>query len=240
MKEKRELQIASIQPSLNAPLLSLKELAKRWGFSANLEELRQNEKALSLAPLALLVDLDSETPFYKFLEGQPCRVNIDKLERKRYLISGSVRAFRELYLELKEQKVSKALLIFLCQHFAELFEDLWPKHGIVPPVGINFRMITVGELEELALPIRMRHQYLLSQFFLPLEEVLELYELEIRPVLWQKETSGVRGFLPLTLIQYMAFLSHFLTQDHPLKELSRVLLYELRKRFPEPFGLLPD
>ena len=240
METVRELKIAPFQPPLNDPLPFFEELAPRLGFSAAPEDLRQNEKALSLAPLVLLVDLDSETPFHRFLEGQPCRVNIDKLERKRYLISGSVRAFRELYLELKEQKVSKALLIFLCQHFAELFEDLWPKHGIVPPAGINFRTITAGELEEFELPIKMRHQYLLGEFSLPWEDLPELYELEIRPVLWERAASCIRGFLPLPLIQYMALLSRFLNQEHPLREPARALLRELKERFPEPFGLLPD
>ncbi len=240
METTREIFISPLQPPLNEPLSYLRELAAKLGFSAAPEELRANEKALSLAGLVLVVELDSETPFHKFLEGQPCRVNIDKLERKRYLLSGSVRALRELYLELKEQKVSKALLIFLCRHFPELFEDLWPKHGIVPPAGINFRALTAGELENLELPIRMRHQYLLSRFSLPLEDVLEFYELEIKPIIWERDSSRVEGFLFLPLIQYMALLTRFLTGEHPLKETMRVLLQELKKRFPEPFGLLPD
>ncbi len=240
MEGKKELQIFPIQPTPNEPLTFLKEIARKLNCPDDPQKWRENEKILSLVSLVLLVDLDSETPFHKFLEGQPCQVNIDKLSRKRYVISGSIRSFRELYLELKEQKVSKALLIFLCQNFPELFEDLWPKHGLVPPVGIHFRTLTTQELKALELPLQMRHYYLLSRFSLELIDLLDFCELEIRPTILVKDSSWAQGFLYLPLIQYMALLSRFLGTEHPLKGLVRNLLQELKKCFPEPFGLLPD
>ena len=240
MEETPKIELLKTQAPLNAPLPFLQELGERLGFETTPEALRANDKALSLAGFVLEAHLDSETPFHRFLEGQPCRVNIDKIERKRYVLSGSVRAFRELYLEHKEQKVSKALLIFFCQHFPELFEDLWPKHGVVPPVGIEFKPLSQEALEGFELPLKLRHCYLLSSFRLKLEDLLELYELELRPVVWEKNEGLVSGFLFQPLLQYMALITRFITRDHPLKEAARRLLAELKTLHPEPFGLLED
>ncbi len=240
MKETPQFELLKTQAPLNDPLPFLKELGEKLGFETTPEALRANDKALGLAGFVLEVNLDSETPFHRFLEEQPCRVNIDKIERKRYVLSGSVKAFRELYLEHKEQKVSKALLIFFCQHFPALFEDLWPKHGVVPPVGIEFKPLSREDLESFELPLKLRHCYLLSSFRLKLENLLELYELELSPIPWEREENHVSGFLFQPLLQYMALITRFITRDHPLKEATRGLLAALKALYPEPFGLLEE
>ncbi len=240
MEEKKGIFVFKKQPPLNQPYAFLKEMGPELGFETEPEKLRANHKALSLAGLVLITELDSETPFHKFLEGQPCRINIDKLERKKYVLSGSVEAFREVYLEHKEQKVAKALLLFLCQHFPELFEDLWPKHGLVPPVGISLRRLSEEELAGFDLSIRLRHVYLLSSFNLSPAEALELFALDARPQIWHKTDESVKGFLFEPLLQYMALITRGLNEEHPLREYVRPLLDTLKKLYPEPFALIPE
>ncbi len=144
------------------------------------------EERLHTVALVLELSVDSETPVVKLLEQQPTSLNIDKLERRRYIISGSLAAFREFYREYKEQKVVKALLIFLCEQYKPFFEDLWPKHGILPPLGISYRALSAEETLALELPVRMRHYYVLSSFLLAEGDLVELFELGFRPLLGQK------------------------------------------------------
>ncbi len=229
----------------------------------------KDERWFDLCGLVLELSVDSETTMLRFLEGQPRAINWDKIERRHYLLSGTVKAFRELYLELKEQKVAKALLIFLCERYGPLFEDLWPKHGIVPPVGINFRALSAKDLESLALPLRLRHEYLLVSFELATIEVLELFALGLSPwVLEEKEVlvlpeepegialpeipahlrpyllpqaAGKEGFLYEPLISYLSLVTRVKAEEnHLLRPAIKGLFSELRKRYPEPFGLLPE
>ncbi|AEH45474.1 hypothetical protein Thein_1614 [Thermodesulfatator indicus DSM 15286] len=211
----------SVQPEFNEPVSFLQELASSLGVSGDLQELRENEMLLSLASLVLEVRLDSESPFFKFLEQQPCRVNIDKLEKKHYLLSGTIKDLRLLYQELKEQKVAKALLIFLCNFFPSLFEDLWPKRGLVQPLGIEFSLLPKKEFENLDLSIKLRHAYFLSTFQVAFRDLSYLYELDIKPVILEK--------MPETYV---------LTQEEsPVKALSEKL-FNLLQEFPEDVSSL--
>jgi len=185
-------------------------------------EVLSEEECLRTVALVLELVVDSETPVVKLLEQQPTSLNIDKLERRRYILSGSLAAFREFYREYKEQKVVKALLIFLCQQYKPFFGDLWPKHGILPPLGISYRALSPEETLALELPIRMRHHYILSSFVLAEGDLLELFELGFRPVLGQKAVE--EWILPLEATKevgeiadrYLASLEAF---PEPLKRL---------------------
>ncbi len=158
----------------------LSSLAERAG-----DVLSEGEHLHTVA-LVLELVVDSETPVVRLLEQQPTSLNIDKLERRRYILSGSLAAFREFYREYKEQKVVKALLIFLCEQYKPFFKDLWPKHGILPPLGISYRALLPEEILALELPIRMRHYYVLSSFAIAEGDLLDLFELGFKPVLGQK------------------------------------------------------
>ncbi len=253
------LTIAEQQPDPKDPQAFLEAQASRG----------RDESWFDLCGLVLELSIDSETTMLRFLEGQPRGINWDKIERRRYLISGTVRAFRELYLELKEQKVVKALLLFLCEHQRPLFEDLWPKHGLVPPIGIGFRALSAEEIRALELPLRLRHEYLLVSFELAALEVMSLFREGFSPVIlaeipglvlpedpppvswpevegrlnpyFQPLAAGRRGYLYEPLISYLSLVGRVKArEDHPLRPALTRLFKELRQRYPEPFGLLPE
>ncbi|WP_456370891.1 hypothetical protein [Thermodesulfatator atlanticus] len=263
--KKPVLRVFEFQPKPNNPKEAIEVFVQKFS---------DDEIFFSLTSLVLELTLDSETPFYKFLEQQPCRINIDKIERKRYLLSGTLLDFRLLYQELKEQKVAKALLTFLCENYPEFFKDLWPKRGIVPPIGINFRALSQSELNELDLAVKLRHLYFLTEFLVAKGHLLFFYQAETKPLItgenpktyclanpfdknlltWvvsvfndleslpemYPQAVATSGFIYQPLIQYMPFLTRFLAQEnHPLKEASFSLLEELKKIYPEPFGLIP-
>ncbi|OAG26696.1 hypothetical protein [Thermodesulfatator autotrophicus] len=205
-----------LQPKFNDPIEFLQEQATSLGISKDPQKLRENENLLSLASLVLEVRLDSESPFYKFLEQQPCRVNIDKLEKKHYLLSGTIKDLRLLYQELKEQKVAKALLIFLCNYFPWLFEDLWPKRGLVQPLGIEFGLFTKKDFENLDIAIKLRHAYFLSVFQIGFADLPYFYELDIKPIILEKMTE-----------------IYVLDREEPTVKALSEKLFNLLREFPE-------
>ncbi|GEM_PF-1912285 len=156
-----------IETALSKDLKAITSFFIDQGLSAN--------DAQKLCGLVLELSVDSETPLIKLFEGQPTLLNIDKLARKRYLFSGSIQAFRSFYLEYKEQKVAKALLHFLCHQYPSFFKDLWPKHGLIPPLGISFQVIGPEEIKGLDLALRLRHHYVVTNFVLPEHEALKLF-----------------------------------------------------------------
>ncbi len=166
-----------------APGEILSSLDKGW-----LSNISQ-EGQWRLVGLVLELSVDSETPVIKLLECQPISINIDKLERRKYILSGSLQSFREFYQEYKNQKLAKALLYFLYERYKSFFGDLWPKHGIITPFGISFRALSPKEVSALELPIKMRHYYVLTSFSIAQRQLCELFEYRLYPVLEREETN---------------------------------------------------
>ncbi len=155
------------------------------------------QKAWNLYGLVLELNVDSETPVVKLLEAQPTVINLDKLARRRYLLSGSIEAFRRFYQEYKEQKVAKALLVFLREHWPAFFEDLWPKHGVLAPLGISFRALEPTEVAGLELAVRLRHYYVLTTFILPENQALSLFlEYGLQPLLLPPSSGELNLCVP--------------------------------------------
>ncbi len=158
----------------------LSSINKKWIHNIS------QENKWRLVGLVLELSVDSETPVIKLLECQPVSLNIDKLEKRKYILSGSLQNFREFYQEYKDQKLAKALLVFLCEKYRTFFEDLWPKHGILPPFGISFRTLSPEEVSTLELPIKMRHYYVLTYFSIPQRQVCEFLKYGLTLILLEE------------------------------------------------------
>ncbi|PXF57483.1 MAG: FAD-dependent thymidylate synthase [Deltaproteobacteria bacterium] len=98
---------------------------------------------------------------HKFFERIPRFCQVDKLERKQYLLSGNPRVFRDLARHHRDLKVVKAVLKRLTEFHPVLFEDLVPRFGWVPQDGIVVRVLPSEEIENLPLEQLIRHRVLL-------------------------------------------------------------------------------
>ncbi|MEA1867647.1 MAG: FAD-dependent thymidylate synthase [Thermodesulfobacteriota bacterium] len=122
---------------------------------------RGHESVLEMAQIVLEIDVDSELTMHKFFERIPRFCQVDKLERKQYLLSGNPRVFRDLALHHRDLKVVKAVLKKLTEFHPVLFEDLVPRFGWVPQDGIVVRVLPPAEIENLPLEQLIRHRTLL-------------------------------------------------------------------------------
>lgn len=135
---------------------------------------RGEEQLLELGDLAFDIQLDSETPMSKFFERQPSRISVDRIEKKRYLLSGNIRGLRDLYRAHKNLKIVKALVPLWLKDYEWLFIDIIPKYrpGLVEGVIVNYA--ADKELEQLPLEFKIRHLYLTVHFTASLHAIYEL------------------------------------------------------------------
>jgi len=125
---------------------------------------REHNSVLEMAVLTLRVTTDSDSIMAKFLEGVPKYLFIDRLERRIFLITGSVRAFREFYRVNPGIKLAKAITAFLSERHPLLFGDLVPKHGWVLQEGIIVEKVPLSEVEKLPAGVLGRHRHVGVKF----------------------------------------------------------------------------
>ncbi|PLX50180.1 MAG: FAD-dependent thymidylate synthase [Desulfobulbaceae bacterium] len=117
-----------------------------------------------MAVLTLEVIVEKESLAGQLFKALPRFLNIDVLEKNILLITASVRAFRELYLEHGNLKIVKAITAYLLQRHALFFEDIVPERGIVPQSGVMVKKLYLSEVENLPVHLRARHRYLAVKF----------------------------------------------------------------------------
>lgn len=116
-----------------------------------------------MAVLTLKVNIDSEVTAARLFQVVPKYLHIDRID-KDLLISGSVRAFRELYQAHPGLKISKAIAAFLFQKHSLFFEDLVPERGIVPQGGVLVEKIRLDEVDQLPVDLLSRHRFIAVKF----------------------------------------------------------------------------
>ncbi len=122
---------------------------------------RGHESVLEMGHLVMELTLDSESPMFKFLEIVPRFCQIDRLDKKRFLVSGNPRSFRDLARAYASLKVVKALLHHLTGAWPVLFEDTAPKRGWIPQDGVEVRLLQPEEIDGLPLELLIKHRTLL-------------------------------------------------------------------------------
>lgn len=117
-----------------------------------------------MAVVTLEVIVEKESIAAQLFKGLPRYLNIDMLEKNILLITASVRAFRELYLEHANLKIVKAITAFLLKRHPLFFEDITPERGIVPQSGVMVKKLYLSEVENLPSHLFARHRYLAVKF----------------------------------------------------------------------------
>ncbi len=122
---------------------------------------RGHESVLEMAQIVLELAVDSESSMYRFFERIPRFCQVDRLEDRRYLLSGNPRAFRDLARGHSDLKIVKAISGLLAERYPVLFSDLVPSSGWLPQEGLMVRLLTPEEIMQLPLERLIRHRTLL-------------------------------------------------------------------------------
>ncbi|MFO7761166.1 MAG: FAD-dependent thymidylate synthase [Thermodesulfobacteriota bacterium] len=123
-----------------------------------------HNSVVEMAVVTLQIDFDLESQAGHFFAAQPRFFQIDRLEKKRLLVTGSMRAFRELYIDYGRLKIVKAAVEFLAGRYPLFFEDLLPRHGLFPQQGIEVRKVPLAEVDQFSIDLKAKHRYIAVKF----------------------------------------------------------------------------
>jgi thymidylate synthase (FAD) len=118
-----------------------------------------------MAVITLKIGVDSETLVSKFFNCQPKFVQVDRPGKNELLITGSVRAYRELYKENSGVKLIKAITGFLAAHHPLFFKDIIPERGLLPQIGVAVEKISLAEVDRLPVDLLAKHRYMGVKIF---------------------------------------------------------------------------
>lgn len=119
-----------------------------------------HNSVVEMAVVTLEIDVDLESQAGHFFAAQPRFFQIDRPEKKKLLVTGSMRAFRELFMEYGKLKVVKAAAEFLAGRYPLFFEDLLPKHGLLPQQGIEVKKVPLEEVDRFTTDLKAKHRYI--------------------------------------------------------------------------------
>lgn len=127
---------------------------------------RGHESVLEMAQFVLDITLDTEAPMAKFFEVIPGFCKSDRLDKKRFLVSGNPRVFRDLARARSNLKVVKAVLGLLTDRYPALFQDVTPRHGWISQDGVVVRFMPPDELSGLSPDLFARHKTILMHLII--------------------------------------------------------------------------
>ena len=118
-----------------------------------------HNSVMEMATLTLRVEIDSESLATQFLSVIPKYIQFDRLEKKVMLITGSIRAFRELARDHGKIKLIKGMAGYLAAAYPLFFFDLAPKRGWLPQDGVVVNALDLAEVDGLSADLLARHRH---------------------------------------------------------------------------------
>jgi len=112
-----------------------------------------------MAVCTIKVTLDARAMMERFFEAGPKFFSITMVEKNVLLITGSVRAFRELYMAHPTMKMVKGVTKFLAERWPIFFFDLVPKNGWPQQDGVLVEKISLSEVDQLPADLLAMHRH---------------------------------------------------------------------------------
>lgn len=123
----------------------------------------QHSSVLEMAVITLKVQCEDATHITAFFACLTHFLHIDRLDNNTLLITGSIRAFRELWQQCPEEVLPLALFHFLLARHPLFFADLQDGRPM-PPAGILIHKVPLSEVDNLDLALQARHRFLAVRF----------------------------------------------------------------------------
>jgi thymidylate synthase (FAD) len=122
-----------------------------------------HNSVLEMAVLSFRVSCDSER-IQELLDCQPKHLIVDRLPEGA-LVTGSMRALKELYLSHPENQLINDLLLRLGQSVPYLFEQLLNPQQVLPrDKNIKITKMSLSEVDTLPDDLRFRHRFVSVRF----------------------------------------------------------------------------
>ncbi|MFC1844855.1 FAD-dependent thymidylate synthase [Thermodesulfobacteriota bacterium] len=117
-----------------------------------------------MAVLTLKIQYDTESIASKFFNLMPKYLIVDMVEKKELLISGSIRAFRELYQSNPTVKMVKAIAEYLNRRHPLFYEDLLPERGLLEQEGVKVEKVPLEIVNSFPAELLARHRHVAVLF----------------------------------------------------------------------------
>ncbi|MBM9537965.1 FAD-dependent thymidylate synthase [Desulfobulbus alkaliphilus] len=131
-------------------------------FVRNMIEHGHNS-VLEMAVVTLVVSCSTSNPVQDLFFCQPKFLHIDQLTPRQLLITGSIRAFREMLLFYPDNNITQAIALFLARRHPYFFSGI-ESDTQLPPPGISVEKMPLAEVEQLAPRQCARHRHLAVKF----------------------------------------------------------------------------
>lgn len=125
---------------------------------------RAHSSVMEMAVISLMIEAESDTLVQQFFACLPKFLQVDRIQKKELLITGSVRAFRDFYRENPAVKLVKAITGFLAGRYPLFFEDLAPQHGWIHQDGVLVEEVGAAERDLLPAHLLARHRHVAVKF----------------------------------------------------------------------------
>lgn len=120
-----------------------------------------HNSVLEMGVVTLVVTCATPDPIQALFFLQPKFLQIDRLTDRQLLITGSIRAYREMVLFHPEDTISRAIVHYLTQQHPYFFESL--PMG-VQPEGVTLRTMDHQEVEQQTPALCAKHRHLAVKF----------------------------------------------------------------------------
>ena len=122
-----------------------------------------HNSVLEMGVVTLVVRCATSDPVRALYFCQPRFLHIDQLSPQNLLITGSIRAFREMLLFYPDNSISQAMAQFLAQRHPYFFEGLF-NDTQTPPPGITVEKMDLAEVERLPARQCAKHRHVAVKF----------------------------------------------------------------------------
>lgn len=122
-----------------------------------------HNSVLEMGVVTLVVSCSTSDPVQALYFLQPKFLHIDQLTPRQLLITGSIRAFREMLLFYPDNSITQAIVLFLAHRHPYFFAGLGSDSLPTPP-GISVEKMALSEVEQLTPQQCARHRHLAVKF----------------------------------------------------------------------------
>lgn len=119
-----------------------------------------HNSVLEMGVLTVKVTYSDPQLLTDLMATQPRYLHIDSLDEHNLLITGSVRAFREMLIFYPDCVLVKAMAAFLAARHPYFFETIIPSAGLQNDATISVAKVSLDEIDNLAPELRIKHRHI--------------------------------------------------------------------------------
>jgi len=123
-----------------------------------------HNSVLEMGVLTVKVSYSDPQLLTQLMATQPRYLHIDSLDSETLLITGSVRAFREMLIFHPHCVLVKAIAAFLAARHPYFFDTILPDSGLQDDATISVTKISLEDIDKMESELRLKHRHVGVKF----------------------------------------------------------------------------